>query len=134
MKKVALITDDGQAVSRHFGRAAYYLVVSIEDGRAISRELRPKAGHIQFADQPGGHDTTEGHQHGTGPEAQARHARMAQTIDDCEAVICGGMGSGAYFNLMQRGIKPFVTEVLTIDEAVQAYVEGRLVNREDLLH
>jgi predicted Fe-Mo cluster-binding NifX family protein len=134
MRKIALITDDGQAVSKHFGRALYYQVVSVDDGQVVSREMRSKSGHSQFASEPGAHEITEGHQHGSGPAAEARHTQMAQTIDDCEAVICGGMGSGAYFSLMRRGIKPVVTEVQTIDEAVLAYIEGRLVNREDLLH
>ena len=132
--KLAIITDDGTTVSKHFGRAGYYLVVSLESGQIASREMRAKLGHAQFAGEPHGHDDTEGHQHGSGPEAQSRHARMAHVIGDCEAVICGGMGSGAYFNLMQHGIKPVVTEVNQIDEAVLAYAEGRLVNREDLLH
>jgi len=132
--KIALITDDGLTVSKHFGRARYYLVVSLEGGQIVAREMRAKPGHTQFADDPHDHDLVEGHQHGSGPAAQNRHAQMAQVISDCEAVVCGGMGSGAYFSLQQRGIKPMVTEVSTIDEAVLAYSENRLVNREDLLH
>ncbi len=40
--KIALITDDGKSISQHFGRAPYYLVVTLEDGKEVNRELRPK--------------------------------------------------------------------------------------------
>jgi hypothetical protein len=41
-----------------FGRAAHYLVVTVEDGKIIERQLRDKLGHAHFADmshveQPG---------------------------------------------------------------------------------
>lgn len=132
--KIALITDDGLTVSKHFGRAQYYLVVSLEGSQVVKREMRAKPQHTQFATDPHDHDAVDGHQHGSGPAAQNRHTQMAQVISDCEALVCGGMGSGAYFNMAQHGIKPIVTEVNKVDEAVLAYAEGRLVNREDLLH
>lgn len=34
----------------------------------------------------------------------------------------------------QAGIRPVVTDIPTIDEAVQAYVEGRLVDHTERLH
>ena len=42
--KIAAITDDGQTISQHFGRAAYYAVLTIEDGKIIAREQREKMG------------------------------------------------------------------------------------------
>ena len=44
------------------------------------------------------------------------------------------MGAGAYQSMVERGIKPVVTELASIDEAVMAYVEGRIVDRTDRLH
>ena len=40
--KIALITDDGKTISQHFGRAPYYLVVTIDEGKVIDRETREK--------------------------------------------------------------------------------------------
>ena len=37
--KIAVVTDDQQTVSRHFGRAPYYLVFTVENGAIVSREL-----------------------------------------------------------------------------------------------
>jgi predicted Fe-Mo cluster-binding NifX family protein len=59
---------------------------------------------------------------------------MAEAIADCQALLCGGMGRGAYESMRTRGIKPVVTEIASIDEAAQAYVEGRIVDRTDRLH
>jgi len=47
--KIAAITDDGVTISQHFGRAPYYAVLTVEEGRVVRRELREKPGHRQFA-------------------------------------------------------------------------------------
>jgi len=131
--KIAAITDDGQTISQHFGRAPYYLVATVENGAIVKRELRAKLGHAHFAGEP--HEADQpGRPHGFGLAAQDRHARMAEAIADCQALLCGGMGAGAYQSMVERGIKPVVTEIASIDEAVMAYVEGRIVDRTDWLH
>ncbi|MEZ4519318.1 MAG: NifB/NifX family molybdenum-iron cluster-binding protein [Chloroflexota bacterium] len=38
MTKIAFPTDDGQTISRHFGRAARFLVLTVEDGQVVVRE------------------------------------------------------------------------------------------------
>jgi len=131
--KIAIVTDDERTISQHFGRAPYYLVVTIEDGQIVKRERRDKLGHAQFSDEA--HEPeAPGQPHGTGPVAHGRHMRMAEAIADCEALLCGGMGAGAYQSMEARGIKPVVTDIESIDEAVNAFLEGRLVDRVDLLH
>jgi predicted Fe-Mo cluster-binding NifX family protein len=59
---------------------------------------------------------------------------MSESIADCEALLCGGMGMGAYQSMVARGIKPVVTEIWEIDQAVMAYVEGKIVDLVDRLH
>jgi predicted Fe-Mo cluster-binding NifX family protein len=131
--RIAVITDDGQTISQHFGRALHYLVVTIEEGKITQREMRDKVGHQHFAGESHGHEE-QGQAHGHGPEADNRHGRMAQAIEDCEAILCGGMGSGAYQSMLSRGIRPVVTDLTSIDEAALAYAQGTLVDRTDLLH
>jgi predicted Fe-Mo cluster-binding NifX family protein len=130
--KIAAITDDGITISQHFGRAPHYVVVTIEDGRVVAREMREKLGHDQFAAEP--HPEVPGQPHGTGPDAHDRHLRMSQAIADCEALLCRGMGYGAYQSMQARGIRPVVTDIESIDEAVTAYAEGRIVDHIDKLH
>lgn len=131
--KIAVITEDGKLIHQHFGRATYYLVVTVEDGRVVNRELRPKLGHSQFIGQEHLHET-HGSEHGFDSAAHDRHAQMAASIEDCEALLCRGMGRGAYLNVQQRGIRPVVTDIASIDQAVQAYLEGNIVDRVDRLH
>jgi predicted Fe-Mo cluster-binding NifX family protein len=132
--KIAAITEDGSTISQHFGRAPRYSVLTIEDGRIIGHELRDKLGHSQFHDGPG-QDHHEGQgRHGYGPAAKERHARMSEAIADCEALLCGGMGRGAYESMRQRNIRPVVTDIQDIDEAAMAYVAGRIVDHVEKLH
>lgn len=131
--KIAVITEDGVTISKHFGRAPYYIVLTVEDGKITGREQRDKMGHAQFASDAHEPDVP-GQPHGMGPGAHNRHVRMAEAIADCEALLCGGMGMGAYQSMQQRGIRPVVTDLETIDEAALAYAEGRIIDQIDLLH
>lgn len=131
--KIAVITDDGKTVSQHFGRAQYYLVATVENSQVINHELRDKLGHAHFANGP--HDPEIlGQPHGFSPASQARHAQMAQAITDCEVLLCRGMGMGAYESMKTYGIRPIVTEIVNIDDAVMAYVGGNIVDHVERLH
>jgi predicted Fe-Mo cluster-binding NifX family protein len=108
--KIAVISEDGTTISQHFGRAPLYVVVTVEDGKVVSKETRDKAGHHTFAG--GEHlETAPGERHGYDAGAQSRHAQMAQSINDCQVLIAGGMGWGAYESFNSRGINTIVTDV-----------------------
>ncbi len=130
--KIAVITDDELTISKHFGRAPYYLVATIEGRTIIERQRRDKLGHAQLGSEP--HEHRSGEQHGFDPVAQDRHARMAEAIADCNVLICGGMGAGAYQSMQTRGIQPIVTDMESIDEAITAYLEGSLIDQVERLH
>jgi predicted Fe-Mo cluster-binding NifX family protein len=133
--KIALITDDGKTISQHFGRAPYYLVITIENSKEVQREMREKLGHNHFSNQETGEPHTHAHgQHGFDAASHDRHTSMAQAISDCQVIICGGMGAGAYESMRQLNIQPVVTQLRGIDEAIQAYIAGSLQDRKDLLH
>ena len=130
--KIAAITEDGNTISQHFGRAPLYVVVTVEDDKIVSKETRDKTGHHTFA----AHHTelTPGERHGYDSGAQVRHASMMETIADCQVLISGGMGWGAYESLKSYNIEPLVTDVATIDEAVRLYLQGKLPNLMERLH
>lgn len=133
--KIAVVTDDGKSISQHFGRAPHYLVVTVENGKIISREMRDKAGHNQFhAEDHEHHHEETGGQHGYGSSADHKHGRMAETITDCEALLCRGMGRGAYESMQARKIRPVVTDIADIDESVLAYANGQIVDHIEKLH
>ena len=131
--KIAAITDDGKTISQHFGRAPYYLVATVENGQIVSRELREKFGHSHFANEPHAADVP-GQPHGMDSGSHDKHMLMAQAITDCEALLCRGMGMGAYESMKVAGIRPVVTDIVTIDEAVLAYINGKIVDHVERLH
>jgi predicted Fe-Mo cluster-binding NifX family protein len=130
--KIAVITNDGKSISQHFGRAAYYVVFTVEENRITGRELHEKMGHNQFAGEE--HHEHHGPGHGMDEAAQNRHAQMAGAIADCQVLLCGGMVMGAYVSMKQLNIQPIITELLDVDQAVNAYMDGNLVDRTERLH
>ncbi|MGA9120109.1 MAG: NifB/NifX family molybdenum-iron cluster-binding protein, partial [Bacteroidota bacterium] len=92
--KVAVTSDDGANVTSHFGRAPFYVVLTIQDGKVVAREQRSKiAPHNAERHE-------EGHQHNHGHN----HSQMVEPILDCQAVVARGMGDGAYVHLTQAGL------------------------------
>ncbi len=146
--KIAVVTDDEKTISAHFGRAHYYMVVTLADDQVVSRERRAKPGHgihshddhapvaltetRQDPDQHHDHAHEPGHHHG--PAADARHTSMAGIIADCQVLLAGGMGAGMRTTLQAQGIRLILTDVGTIDAALAAYVDGTLVNLADSRH
>jgi len=128
--KIAIVTDDGQTICQHFGRARFYTVVTIENGKVINKEQRPKAGHHVAGMEHESH----GGQHGFDTNAHTSHAEMMANITDCQLVIAGGMGWGAQVSLKQAGIAVHMTDVVNIDEAIQLYIQGKLPNLQERLH
>ncbi len=118
--KVCFPTDEGLILSRHFGQALYFKVYTLEDNQVAAVELRPKAHHSQ-----GEH----GHAQGIHPGQL-----MFETIADCQVLICGGMGAPAYNRAIAAGMEVFLTAETSIDEALKAFQDGKLVSELGLMH
>jgi predicted Fe-Mo cluster-binding NifX family protein len=106
--KIAIVTDDGQSISAHFGRAPAYAVITVEDGVVVGREIRPKAApHLDAAgphgEIDGSHDSRAAH---------ARHDQMIAPITDCACLVVRGMGRGAYDRVTSAGIRAIVTDLV----------------------
>lgn len=131
--KIAVASDDEVNISQHFGRASHYVILTVEDGRVVGRETRAKAGHQTFA----AHEPPKlapGERHGYDAGSEVRHESMAEAIRDCQVLIAGGMGWGAYESMGEQGIETIVTDVDSIDEAVELYLSVRLPNMPERLH
>jgi len=131
--KVAFVTDDGTTISQHFGRAQYYEVVTIENNAITHRERREKAGHHTFQSQEN-HGEHHGPGHGFDEHSQGKHRMMTATIVDCQILVARGMGNGAYQHMVSANIKPIITSIPTIDDAVQELLKGTIVNHIETLH
>lgn len=130
--KIAVITENGNTVSQHFGRAPFYKVFTIEDNKIVSSEMREKMGHNQFSSEE--HEHHHGDSHGLDAGSHGKHSQMANAIADCQTVICGGMGMGAYESMRRLNIQPIVTDLENIDEVVQVFLSGKLIDHTEKLH
>jgi len=121
MIKIAFATDDLMHISAHLGRAQKYLVYTIEKGHVTTQEERSKPFHDQ------GHEDHSHHE-------IHFHDDMVNVIADCQVVIARGMGSPAFERVVSARIQPILTELSTIQEALQAYIEGHLEHRPNRIH
>jgi predicted Fe-Mo cluster-binding NifX family protein len=124
---IAFVTDDGSTISAHFGRAHYYEVVTLKDGLVSERRRLSKTGHHSFGHGEHGHD-------GQGHHQADKHASMTAPLAGVEALIARGMGLGAHQHLLASGIRPILTDLHTIDEAIQHFVDGGLQDNPQRLH
>lgn len=131
--KIAFVTDDGNTISQHFGRAQYYEVVTIENGTTTHRERREKALHHSFHGQEN-HGEHHGPGHGFDEHSQGKHRMMTATIVDCQILVARGMGNGTYQHIVSANIKPIITTIPNIDDAVREIIKGTIVNHVEKLH
>jgi predicted Fe-Mo cluster-binding NifX family protein len=131
--RIAVVTEDGEKVSQHFGRAPYYMVFGIENGVIVARDRRSKQGGQGFC---GEHENNHepGFRHGYGAGTEMRHSMMALGTMDCQVVIAGGMGWGAYEKMKDLGVNPIITDVVMVEDAVRQYIAGTLRNIEQRVH
>lgn len=125
--KIALITDDHQTISAHFGRAQFYEVFTIEAGKVAARETLVKS-NPQIVNIGGGHEPEGEHPH------NHDHNAMITPISDCQVLLAGGMGMGAHLSLKEHGIQPIITDIREIQAAVDAYLMGTLIDHPERLH
>jgi predicted Fe-Mo cluster-binding NifX family protein len=126
--KIAIVSDDAKTISAHFGNALYYLVYTIENGKITGQETRNKPRHKQ---SKGKH--IEGHRMCNRP-SEAHHVSMMGLIMDCDVVLASGMGESAYDDLKIRSIQPIITDIREVQPALDAYLNGTLIDHLELLH
>jgi predicted DNA-binding protein (UPF0251 family)/predicted Fe-Mo cluster-binding NifX family protein len=112
---IALPTEDGTTLCQHFGRARYYKVVEITDGKVVTTELRDKFAHVC------GDATMD-----SGLTHEEVHSRLADAAHGCDTVIAGGMGQGAMDALTAAGMKVIQTDMVNLDDIIAAYTAGTL--------
>lgn len=113
-----------------------YTFFEISDGKVLNREQRDKLSHALFVGET--HSDHEQHDHaqphGFNPAAQFRHAQMANAIADCNTLLAGGMGNGAYESLKAAHFKPIITDIVNIEEAIQAFIDETIIDHQERLH
>ncbi|TWT76338.1 Dinitrogenase iron-molybdenum cofactor [Planctomycetes bacterium CA13] len=124
--KIAVASNDGVSISRHFGRSKWFIVFDIQNETIGNETLRAnnETAHAK-GECEGHHDHEHGHhEHG--------HHDIAIALADCTAVLCGGMGWRAADALRRAGTEPFVIDHQIIAnqllprQAVEQYIGGQL--------
>ena len=109
--RIAIATTDGVSVSEHLARSAAFVVLEVEEGRIAGRSVRNRD-----SEQCGNHQT------------------FVEMLEGCSAVICGGIGQGAFDSLAKHGIKPVVTAgPHSIEDAVAQFLAGTLATSSEFV-
>jgi predicted Fe-Mo cluster-binding NifX family protein len=124
--KIAIASENGKTISRHFGRASKYIVINTDGRNILDREIRPKIGHLHSDCIKHKDGSCECRNQNCEASVYDRHRTMIIDILDCSVLLTGGTGSGVLDMLISRGIKPIITDVEDIDKAVKLYLEGNL--------
>lgn len=130
--KIAVVTVDGKTVSQHFGRSPYYAIYTIENNEVVDKKIIERTtGHFAKNQQHEHHDHDHSQGHGFGAGNDKKHDEMAQEINNCQILIAGGMGRGAYQRFFMNGINVVMTDQTDMDEAINLYIKGQLKNLFD---
>ncbi|NWJ46377.1 MAG: hypothetical protein HXX08_10910 [Chloroflexi bacterium] len=137
--KIAAVSNNGNSISAHFGKARYFVVLTLEEGKIIKREVIDR----ETIDETPSLSATSGNsgrvlnvinrQENKSPTGEVKRHNI-ESIAGCEVVLSRGMGSGMLQRLEQANIRAILTDVMSIDEAVEAYLEGKLSHHPDLVH
>jgi len=99
--KIAVTYENGQ-IFQHFGHTAAFKVYDVQDGAVVSAQVV----------------STNGSGHGA-------LAGVLGTLQ-ADVLICGGIGGGAQMALAQAGIKLYGGVSGSADDAVAAFLAGKL--------
>ena len=116
--KIAFVTDDGKTIAQHFGRALGFVIFEIKEKQVLNKEFKENrfTGHARGLE--GDHNADH-------------HGPVINALKDCDVVISRGMGNRIFNDLINNGIKPYITDVDDIDEALKLFLSDKLVEVKD---
>lgn len=102
---ISVADEEGRRLSEHFGRAPYFAVIEIDEGRVIDRKVIPNT-----SEHFGGY--------GRPPD------RLLSLQPD--AIITVGMGPRALSRFQEAGVAVLQAEGLDVEENLRRFLEGSL--------
>lgn len=124
--KIAIPSDNGSQISRHFGRAKGFIVFTIEE-RVIQNE---EFVDNRFTGHSQGLHVNHGHQ--GGDEHHHSHQGILQALENCSIVIAGGMGKRLVTDMKSSNKQVFITKEVIARKAVELFLEDKLDHQDDL--
>ncbi|MGB9795799.1 NifB/NifX family molybdenum-iron cluster-binding protein [Fervidobacterium riparium] len=134
--RFAIPTNDSKMVADHFGRAEYFTIVEIKDGKEFERKLvenlhaKGHHGHHGHHGHEETHETSccngHGNGHGNGNHHHG-HDDVFESTGQIDAVVAVRMGQHMYEELVERKIDIYLVEPGTsIDTIVSKMISGEL--------
>lgn len=115
--KIAFGSDDGETLSNRFGQARKVVVVTVQDGAAVAREVRDKAYNVEHHHD---HDHDD-HDHDLPVDKFA-------AIADCGVLVTRSIGPHGAQYAASQGIALFTVREKTVDDALAKYLDGTLAH------
>jgi predicted Fe-Mo cluster-binding NifX family protein len=116
--KIAIASNNGITIQRHFGRTRQYVVATIDDRQEVAREVRPiDVRYIHEQDH---------HRH--------HHGSLLEPIVDCEVLIANGMGAPMARHADASGVRLILTDERLVDDIVASFAAGTLQHHPELAH
>lgn len=142
--KIAVPTNNKKDLSKHFGRSKFFAIHNIEDNKIVEVNYIPLPDHGEHEHHGHNHDHNGNHQpmglgmidknnKGIGG-GRDFHSDLLELIKDCQVIISGGMGMGMQDTLKRSKFTTYLTKIKSIEEAVNSYIDGTLVNDNELIH
>ena len=134
---IGFVCDDPQTISAHFGRAPLVVAVTVEDGREIAREVRPRGegGHRHDHDHEQHHEHKHDHGHEHEHDHHHRdHGHKFAEMADCQVMIVRGIGSPALDHAQAMGMTVCLVDQPSVDAALAAYLAGTLTSDSRRIH
>ena len=116
--KLAIASNNGVTIQRHFGRTGQYVVVTLDGNGQVTREHR-EVDRSHQAD-PDHHR----HHHGT----------LLDPIADCDVLIAGGMGIPMANAAQASGKQLILTNERLVDDIIASFAAGTLTHHPELAH
>lgn len=109
MAKIAVASTDGVNINEHFGKAAFFRVYEIKDGKYYFLELRDAVAACQHART----------------HSQTDFDSVIDLLSDCDAVFVSKIGEGAAAYIISKGLRVF--EVAgKIDAVFEKIIEDKV--------
>ena len=128
--KVAVASDDGNAIAEHTGRCKYFVIFEIDDSKVERLETLENTftPHMRQAGQGEGQpqmleDGQGPHGGGAGGEP---HAALLGALEGVNILIARGMGPRLVNALASADIRAIFTSLDNVDEAAQQFADGKL--------
>ena len=123
--KIAIATNDQKRVTGHIGKCRSFMIYELDNNKIINKELRENVFTHHRMMQ---HDHHQ--HHGEGEEHS--HSHLIEGLKDCTYLISKGGGWRVVEDLRQHNIQTIFSDVELIDDAVNQFIKGELLNNPDL--